>query len=61
MKNGTLRLDAPALVTKDGEVVHSPPLICRRLIEILPQWRSFFLGCNEAESSEITAIRTQIK
>lgn len=34
--------------------------ICKRLLEVLPQWKGFFLGEGEA-AAEIAGIKTQLK
>lgn len=47
IKRGKLNLVVPSLVTLDGDVETEIFQICKRLLEILPQWRTFFFGEGE--------------
>jgi hypothetical protein len=60
IKRGKLAITVPSLVTPDGDVETEIFQICKRLLEVLPQWRSFFFGEGE-EANEIAGIKTQLK
>lgn len=60
IKRGKLNLIVPSLVTLDGDVETEIFQICKRLLEILPQWRTFFFGEGE-EATEIAGIKGQLK
>jgi hypothetical protein len=47
IKRGKLNLVVPSLVTPEGDVETEIFQICKRLLEILPQWRAFFFGEGE--------------
>lgn len=60
IKRGKLSLTVPSLVTLDGDVETEIFQICKRLLEILPQWKNFFFGEGE-EANEIAGIKGQLK